>query len=88
MMLELAESQAWSAVVGGAGLVVRVRSGAVWLTREGDPEDHLLGAGQALETRRRGRLAVLALAPARLELAEPASSPLPARRYAPALSRR
>ena len=73
MMLELSLSQAWSTVVGRAGVVVRVRSGTVWLTREGDPEDHLLGEGQALESGRRGRLAVLALTPARLELAEPAS---------------
>ena len=86
MTLELSEAQAWSAVVGRAGLVVRVRSGSIWLTREGDPEDHLLGVGQVLESGRRGRLAVLALTPARLEIAEPASvHPVRAPRYSPAL---
>jgi len=86
MILDLSRCQAWSAVVGRAGILVRVGSGQVWITREGDPEDHILGEGQALESGRRGRLAVLALSPARLEIAEPASPrPVRARRYSPAL---
>jgi hypothetical protein len=87
MMIELSGGQAWSTVVGRAGVLVRVRTGQAWITRQGDPEDHLLGPGQAFESGRRGRLAILALGPARLEIAEPASQAVGAGRLSHALMR-
>jgi hypothetical protein len=32
---------------GGAGVLVHVREGEIWLTQEGSRKDHLLGAGQS-----------------------------------------
>jgi hypothetical protein len=67
-VLELADSHAWSAEVGRAGIVVRLLSGTIWLTREGDPEDHVLSAPAVFTSARRGRLALVALGPARLAM--------------------
>jgi hypothetical protein len=33
---------------GGAGVLVHVWKGEIWLTQEGSAEDHVLGAGQSL----------------------------------------
>jgi hypothetical protein len=60
--------------------VLRVRSGPLWLTREGDPVDHVLQAGQRLRVRRGERLwlgALHAHQPAQWEW-----EPAPAKRYA------
>ena len=64
--LELQDHAAWSARVPRAGLEVRCGSGTVLVTVEGDPEDHVLEAGGVLSVQRRGRLAVWALASARV----------------------
>ncbi len=68
MIITLSEAEAWSTVVGAEGIRVRVAAGEVWLTREGDVEDHVLAAPQTFRSERRGRLAVQALGPARLEV--------------------
>jgi hypothetical protein len=67
-LVDLAPSQAWSAEVGRGGVEVRIAAGEVWLTREGDPEDHVLTAPARFESRTRGRLAVLALTAATLQV--------------------
>jgi hypothetical protein len=64
--LELPDSVAWSARVRRGGATVRCAAGSVWLTREGDPEDRVLEAGQVFRSEKPGRIAVLALGPARL----------------------
>jgi hypothetical protein len=87
MMLDLSQSQTWSADVGRTRIAVRVRSGEVWVTRQGDPEDHILGAAQSLESDGKGRVAILALTPARLEITEPAPRTLLAGRISHALPR-
>jgi hypothetical protein len=87
MMLELAQSQTWSAEVGRSRIAVRVRVGEVWITRQGDPEDHILGAAHTLEVDGKGRVAVMALTPARLEITEPPPRALPAGRLSHALPR-
>jgi hypothetical protein len=69
MIVTLSEAEAWSTMVGAEGILVRVIAGEVWLTREGDPEDHVVAAPGVFRSERRGRLAVQALAPARLEAA-------------------
>jgi hypothetical protein len=43
----------------GAGIAVRVHSGSVWITQEGDPRDYWLEAGDVVRLDR-GGLAVLA----------------------------
>jgi hypothetical protein len=68
MIVELGASQTWSALVGGEGIEVRVAAGEAWLTRERDPEDHLLSAPEIFRSTWRGRLAVQALGPLRLEI--------------------
>lgn len=63
--LELPDSRAWSAVVGRGGATVRCAAGSVWVTREGDPEDRVLGPGQTFRSEAPGRLALLAMGRAR-----------------------
>jgi hypothetical protein len=59
----LPEGSAWSSVVGAAASISPVE-GEVWLTFEGDLEDHVLRPGMGFETPRAGRVAVLALSAA------------------------
>jgi hypothetical protein len=70
-VLELADSHAWSAEVGRAGIVVRLLSGTIWLTREGDAEDHVLSAPAVFTSANRGRLALMAIGPARVAVEAP-----------------
>ena len=53
-----------------AGLSIRTRSGAVWVTEEGSSQDHVLSPGQALVVARDGRTVVQALQPSWIALAE------------------
>jgi hypothetical protein len=39
---------------GGAGVLVRVWEGEIWLTQEGSVEDHVLGTGQSFRVERNG----------------------------------
>jgi len=73
---------------GRAGpVVVRVQRGLLLVTREGDPEDHVLSAGQEAAFPARGRIAAWALEPAQASVREvrarqggiAAGRPLPAR---------
>jgi hypothetical protein len=61
----LGEGETWHQRGRRAGpVVVRVRRGLLLVTREGDPEDHLLGPGDAVVFPPRGRLVAWALEPA------------------------
>lgn len=62
--VKLPDSVAWSGRVRRGGATVRCAAGSVWLTREGDPEDRVLEAGQSFRSEIPGRIAVLALGPA------------------------
>ena len=68
MMLDLSQSQTWSAKVGRAGLEVRVASGDVWITRERDVEDHVLTGPDTFDSTWKGKLVICALSPARVEV--------------------
>jgi hypothetical protein len=59
------------------GRVLRVEAGMVLLTREGDPEDHVLGPEQVLSLAGRGTVA-WALAPSRIVLEPVEEAPRPA----------
>lgn len=87
MMLDLSESQTWSAEVGREGLQVRVRSGEVWITRQRDAIDHLVLAPECFESAWRGRLVVLALTPSRIEVTPLTSPARSTRRIAHAAAR-
>lgn len=39
---------------GGAGVLVHVWEGEIWLTQEGSVDDHVLGAGQSFRVEREG----------------------------------
>jgi len=45
----------------GRGVRIRCAIGKVWITQEGDSRDYLLGTGQRIELRLRGRVAITAL---------------------------
>ncbi|HYD42178.1 MAG TPA: DUF2917 domain-containing protein [Anaeromyxobacter sp.] len=69
MRIDLTPSQTWSHEVGHGGVEVRIVAGEVWLTRERDPDDHVLAAPAVLESGMQGRMVVLALTAAQLEVA-------------------
>ncbi len=73
--LELKEGEAWSAEAPRHGLVVRCERGSVWLTVEGDGEDHFLAAGETFASSTRGRVAVMALSAATIAAAPAADLP-------------
>lgn len=53
---------------GRQGSSVRVEAGTIIVTREGDPEDHVLLAGSELQVPGRGRALAWALEPSRIEV--------------------
>ena len=73
---------------GGAGVLVHVWEGELWLTQEGSGKDHLLGAGQSFRVDRDGatlahafRRSVVSLSPSlpgslarRIDLTRPGSA--------------
>ena len=69
--VELADNQAWSAVASRKGLSIRCDTGSVSITVEGDFEDHVLAAPGRYTLDGRGRVAALALEPARITVERP-----------------
>jgi hypothetical protein len=55
---------------GVGPLTLRVRSGSVWMTQAGRPEDHILGAEESRCVGPDADVVVSAFKPARLELLE------------------
>jgi hypothetical protein len=49
-------------------VAIRVESGLVLVTREGDPEDHVLRAGEAVVLPSHGKVVAWALEPARAKV--------------------
>jgi len=64
----------------GAGALVYVREGELWLTEEGSPEDHVLRAGHWFRLERGGAALVHAFSSSAVSLTHPL--PSPARRVA------
>ncbi len=62
-------TRAWSFDAGRSAIEILVREGEVMVTFEADPEDHVLGRGQAFRTPRSGRVAVAAFRPSRFSVA-------------------
>jgi len=54
------------------GLAVQARSGMLWITQEGDQDDHLAAAGERFVADRYGSLVISAFARSELELEWPA----------------
>jgi len=65
----LADWTARSVDVRGRQVEVSCVNGEVLVTFEGDPQDHVVSAGDAFRVRCRGRLVVAALRPSRVLLA-------------------
>ena len=57
-----------------AGFSVACEGGLVWVTVEGEPDDHWLVAGDALRLAGRGRVIIEAAQASRVALREPAKS--------------
>ncbi len=66
--LALDADETWSGNVRAPWVEIRCRSGVVWVTLEGDLEDRVLSAGQSFVIARRGRVAMMALEPARVRV--------------------
>jgi len=64
----LARGAVWSRRVRSCGFTLTCHEGWVWLTREGDAEDHVLAAGDSVVLDQPGLVVVQALRPARFEL--------------------
>jgi hypothetical protein len=62
-------TRAWSLEAGRSPVEIVVREGEVMVTFEADPEDHVLGRGEAFRTTRSGRVAVAAFRPSRFSVA-------------------
>lgn len=58
-------------IVGGQGTRVLATGGALWVSEEGSPEDHVLTPGETVTLRHAGKGLVLALHPARAYLEIP-----------------
>ena len=58
--LQLADRQMLS-VIDAQGIQLRAMRGTLWVTLDGDPADHILGPGDSLVVRRRGRTLVTAM---------------------------
>ncbi len=69
--LELEEGQVVT-LFDAKGTRIVARSGSVWVTEEGDRQDHIMGPGDARIVARPGRTIVQALAPSRIALREAA----------------
>ena len=63
--LELGKDETSHLPWGRGKVSIQVERGLVLVTREGDPEDHVLGAGDEVVLPRRGRVVAWALEPTR-----------------------
>jgi quercetin dioxygenase-like cupin family protein len=70
----LAKSQLLALPDANAKLVCL--EGELWLTRDGDSEDYILGPGRSFTVRRGDRAAVQALKPSRVRLVAPETGTL------------
>jgi hypothetical protein len=62
-------------VTGRRGMTVRVASGRIWLTRDGDIRDYILNAGDSLEIAASGRVVAFGLTEAFVQVDTPERAP-------------
>ncbi|WP_437586431.1 drug/metabolite exporter YedA [Sorangium sp. So ce1000] len=67
--IELGKGGLWTHRLQGGPLLLSCTAGAVWITREGEPEDVVLEAGSSYGGEGRGLLVVEALEPAQIAVA-------------------
>ena len=73
-VVALDSSRAWSAVAQRAPLEVEVLEGTVYLTVEGDANDHVIAAGEVFHGPPGRRIAAMGLSPSRIRVS-PAARP-------------
>lgn len=73
--LVLARDATHALPVGRREVHVHCVAGSVWITCQGDPEDHVLAAGQVFRAARPGKLVMLALEPGRVRVVAPPRQP-------------
>lgn len=69
-IIRLRERELFSIRGDCGGMVVSCRTGDLWLTQEGDPNDHLIGAGENFTISRKGLVLINALSDASFEIAD------------------
>lgn len=65
----------------GEGLIVEVVEGCLWLTQEGDSQDHFAKAGQSIAIERAGLTLAFALSAARVRLRKSGAACAPAMEF-------
>jgi len=70
-LLDLGEGEVLT-LVDAQGARIAARCGTVWVTQEGDRNDHILGPGEALVVARAGRTVVQALRASRVAIRDAA----------------
>jgi hypothetical protein len=83
---QLAQNATLVMRLGRAALALHVTAGCVMVTREGDPDDYVLGPGDKLLLVGRGLVAAWALSPARLVVSRGAAMAVQAARRDEALA--
>ena len=68
-VLELGQGEVVT-LIDAEGARILSQRGQVWITQEGDREDHIVAAGETLVVLRPGRTIVQALEPARVAIRE------------------
>ena len=68
MTKHITKSAAWSTEIPHAGAQFRVLAGTVWVTQEADPEDHVLVGPAVFNAHHHGRLAMVALTTADVQV--------------------
>jgi len=64
-----------TSVAGRRGMTIRIAQGRVWLTRDGDIRDYILGAGDSLELGAGGRVVLFGLEDGFLQIDTPERAP-------------
>jgi len=70
-VLDLQEGQVVT-LVDAEGTAIAARRGVLWITEEGDRDDHVVHEGEAFVVAHAGRTVVQALGPARIAIREAA----------------
>jgi hypothetical protein len=66
--IALAQGSLWRPAGDNCWRAILCQEGAIWITQEGDPRDHVISAGEMFLISQRGEMVVQALVDARMQL--------------------